>query len=85
MAMTRFRGGNPRENAEILLNVLKGKKGAYRDIVLLNAGLGIFANGKAATIQDGIELARESIDSGAAMEKLEGLRKRSQSYHLGVM
>lgn len=80
-----IRGGNPRENAEILLNVLKGKKGAYRDIVLLNAGLGIFANGKAATIQDGIELARESIDSGAAMEKLEGLRKRSQSYHLGVM
>ncbi len=78
-------GGDAKENAGILLDVLKGKKGPHRDIVLLNAGLGIFANGKAATIQEGIELAKESIDSGAAMEKLEGLRKMSQSYHAEVM
>ncbi|MGJ9459511.1 anthranilate phosphoribosyltransferase [Oceanobacillus sp. CF4.6] len=69
----KIRGGNPKENAEILMSVLKGKQGAYFDTVLLNAGLGIFTNGKAATIKDGISLARESILSGAALERLERL------------
>ncbi|WP_085993507.1 anthranilate phosphoribosyltransferase [Oceanobacillus senegalensis] len=71
-------GGDAKRNAEILLNVLNGKKGAYYDTVLLNAGLGIFTNGKAQTIQSGIELARESIESGAALEKLQQLITFSQ-------
>ncbi|WP_433742596.1 anthranilate phosphoribosyltransferase [Falsibacillus pallidus] len=66
-------GGDASDNAEILLEVLKGRKGAFRDTVLLNAGIGIFANGKAGTIQEGIHLAAESIDSGAALSKLEYL------------
>lgn len=72
-------GGDSKENAEILLQVLKGEKGAYRDTVLFNAGIGIFANGRATSIQEGIKLAEESIDSGAALGKLELLIERSQA------
>lgn len=68
-----IRGGSAIENAEILMKVLKGEKGAYRDTVLFNAGLAIFANGLAGTVQEGITLAKESIDSGAALQKLEYL------------
>ncbi|OCA82157.1 anthranilate phosphoribosyltransferase [Bacillus wudalianchiensis] len=68
-----IRGGEAKENAEILKSILEGEKGARRDTVLLNAGIGLFANGKATTIQEGIELAKESIDSGAALSKLQYL------------
>lgn len=68
-----IRGGNAKENAAILLDVLNGKKGAYYDTVLLNAGLGLFANGTATSINDGVKLAEESIQSGAAKEKLQRL------------
>ncbi|GAB2557465.1 anthranilate phosphoribosyltransferase [Gracilibacillus alcaliphilus] len=68
-----IKGGDAKENALILRQVLEGVKGPHRDTVLLNAGLGIFANGKAETIQQGINMARESIDSGAALAKLENL------------
>lgn len=75
-----IRGGDAKDNAEILLKVLKGEKGAYRDTVLLNAGIGIFAAGKADSIENGIELARNSIDSGAAYSKLEQLVANSSLY-----
>ncbi|MFC2947510.1 anthranilate phosphoribosyltransferase [Virgibacillus sediminis] len=68
-----IRGGNPKENAEILRNVLHGQKGSYYDTVLLNAGLALFTSGEAETIRGGVELARESIDSGAALERLNRL------------
>ncbi|WP_394232425.1 anthranilate phosphoribosyltransferase [Niallia oryzisoli] len=71
-------GGYARENAEILRNVLKGKKGAYRDTVLLNAGIGIYVGGKAKSIQHGVEMAEELIDSGAAFEKLNRLIEASK-------
>ncbi|WP_071395235.1 anthranilate phosphoribosyltransferase [Bacillus tuaregi] len=70
-------GGYARENAEILRNVLKGKRGAYRDTVLLNAGIGIYVGGKASSIQAGVELAEELIDSGAALDKLNRLIEAS--------
>src|SRR5690625_790393 len=73
-----IRGGDARDNAQILLDVLNGKEGAFRDTVLLNAGLGLFANGAATTVQDGLAKAKESIDSGAAMEKLQTLIKYSK-------
>lgn len=73
-----IKGGSAEENAQILLDVLNGVKGPYLDTVLLNAGLGIFAHGKAVSIQDGIKLARESIASGAALEKLNHLITFSQ-------
>ncbi|MFJ7638749.1 anthranilate phosphoribosyltransferase [Peribacillus sp. NPDC097264] len=68
-----IRGGDAKENADIMLRVLKGEKGAYRDTVLLNAGLGLFAHGTAPTIKKGISLAKDSLDSGSALAKLENL------------
>jgi anthranilate phosphoribosyltransferase len=73
-----IRGGDARENARILLSVLQGKEGAYRDTVLLNAGIGIYANGKVTNIQEGIHLAKKSIDSGSALAKLEQLIEKTQ-------
>lgn len=67
---TAIIGGDSKVNADILLRVLKGEKGAFRDTVLLNAGLAIFTSGTVQHISDGINKARESIDSGAAYEKL---------------
>jgi anthranilate phosphoribosyltransferase len=72
-----IRGGDAKQNAEILLGVLKGEKGAYRDTVLLNAGIGIFTANKAESILEGVEKAREIIDSGAALEKLTLLIEKS--------
>ncbi len=67
-------GGTPEENSEITTNILKGTKGPKRDIVLLNAAAAIVAGGKADSLEEGLALAARSIDSGVAMEKLEGLR-----------
>ena len=72
-------GGTPAENAEITLGILSGNiTGPKREIVLLNAGAGLFSAGKAATLAEGVKLAGELIDSKAALNKLEELRKASQ-------
>lgn len=79
---TEIQGGDAKENARILLDVLNGKKGAYRDTVLLNAGLGIYASGRCESIQVGVSMAKGSIDSGKALSKLESLiqySKRTQA------
>jgi len=70
-----LKGGDTLLNKTITLEILKGKKGPRRDIVLLNAGAAIYVTGKAATIKDGIKKAVESIDSGNALKKLEMLKK----------
>jgi anthranilate phosphoribosyltransferase len=54
-------------------SLLEGESGARRDIVLINAGAAIWVAGAAEGLEDGIELARRSIDSGAARERLENL------------
>lgn len=65
-------GGTADENAVITRDVLEGKEqGAKRDIVLLNAGAALYTIGKAATMKEGVELARQAIDSGKALEKLD--------------
>ncbi len=69
-------GGTPKENAQITLDILTGKEqGAKRDIVLLNAGCAIYCTGAAASISDGIKMARESIDSGKAYAKFEKMKE----------
>ncbi|SFC04112.1 anthranilate phosphoribosyltransferase/anthranilate synthase/phosphoribosyltransferase [Bacillus sp. OV322] len=73
-----IRGGGSKENSEILLSVLRGVKGPCLDTVLLNSGIGIYANGRANSIAGGIQLARESIQSGQALEKLQLLIAYSQ-------
>ncbi|VGO15167.1 Anthranilate phosphoribosyltransferase [Pontiella desulfatans] len=70
-------GGEPAENAELTYALLKGEKGPKRDIVLLNSAFAIMAGGKADNPKDGLALAAESIDSGAALQKLESLAKMS--------
>ena len=72
-----LKGGTPEENAEMTLSILRGDKGPKRDIVLLNAAAAIVAGGKAVDIAAGLAVAAESIDSGRALEKLEGLKAKS--------
>ncbi len=66
-------GGGSEENAKITTSILKGEKGAKRDIVLLNAAVAITAAGKTDNIPAGIRAAEEAIDSGGAYEKLQRL------------
>jgi len=69
-------GGSPVENAEDLRGILAGDvTGAKRDIVLVNAGAAISIADEADSIADGVELAREAIDSGAAMDALERMTR----------
>lgn len=71
-------GGTPAENAQITLNILSGKEhGAKRDIVLLNSACAIYCTGAASSIEEGLEMARDSIDSGKALAKLEKLKEFS--------
>jgi anthranilate phosphoribosyltransferase len=80
-----IQGGDAKRNAEILVQVLKGEQGAFRDTVLLNAGLAIYTAGVVDSIQEGIERAKESIDSGAAYEKLMRLIEKSRHYKREVI
>ena len=66
-------GGSPDDNAGITRRILGGEKGPRRDVSLLNAAAAIAAGGKVTDIREGMRLAGESIDSGEAMRKLEGL------------
>jgi anthranilate phosphoribosyltransferase len=71
-------GGDPATNARILSEVLGGERGAARDIVLLNAGAAVYVGGKARDLRDGIVRATDSIDTGAALEKLHALIRATQ-------
>ncbi len=74
-SLDALRGGGPERNAEILLAVLDGTdRGPKRDIVTLNAAAGFAVCGLATNLAAGLELAREVIDDGRAMAKLEALR-----------
>lgn len=67
-------GGTAAENAEITRGILSGKiTGAKRDIVLLNSGAALYTCGKAESIAEGVKIAAEAIDNGAAMEKLNAM------------
>lgn len=70
-------GGDKTENAKILKNILNGQKDVRRNISVLNAALAITCSGKAKTIEEGVKLADLSIDSGAALQKLNDLVKFS--------
>ena len=72
-ALEQLQGGNAEQSAVIVRAVLDGRPGPARDVVLLNSGAALYVSGSAATIQDGIRLAAESIDSGKARQKLAEL------------
>ena len=66
-------GGTPAENAAAFRALLNGAKGAYRDAVLLNAAAALVVADRVQTLREGVDLARASIDSGAARAKIEAL------------
>ncbi|MCF2937615.1 anthranilate phosphoribosyltransferase [Paenibacillus alkaliterrae] len=71
-------GGEPAVNASIIHAIFAGEqRGAYRDIVLANAGACIYVGGSAASLREGVELAAEVIDSGKAERKLNSLIQRT--------
>ena len=64
-------GSNPKENAKITKSILEGEiRDARRDVVLLNAGAALMVDGKARDIKEGIEIAKDAIDSGSAKSRL---------------
>ncbi|MBT3180054.1 MAG: anthranilate phosphoribosyltransferase [Candidatus Marinimicrobia bacterium] len=75
VSLDDLKGGEPAENAEIIREILNGEKGSKRNIVLLNASAGIVVSGNAQNLKDGLEIATESVDSGAALNILNQLVK----------
>jgi len=70
-SLKAVQGGNAAENARIIRRVLGGEKSAYRDVVLANAGACIYVAGRADSLANGVKLAADTIDSGAAADKLQ--------------
>jgi len=70
-SVDELRGGSPAENAEAIREIFAGASGGRRDAILLNAAGAIAAGGHAADLREGLEVARRTIDSGAAAERLE--------------
>ncbi len=66
-----LKGGNPKENAKIVRDILGGQKGHKRNAVLMNAGAALYIGGKADSLEAGITLAGEIIDSKKALETLD--------------
>jgi len=78
-----IRGASAKDNAKITRAILSGEEeGAKKDIVLLNAGVALFVDGRARDIKEGIEMAREAIKSGKTIKKLEEIIKISNQ--LGI-
>ncbi|SOH93615.1 anthranilate phosphoribosyltransferase [Monaibacterium marinum] len=72
-------GGDPAENAVAFRALLNGEQGAYRDAVLLNSAAALYVAEKVTNLKDGVAMARESIDSRAALGKVEALAKATQA------
>ncbi len=76
-----IKGGTKEENAEIILEILKGCEGAKRDIVLLNAAAAFVIAGRVKDFKEGIDLAKQTIDSGKALDLLNRLIQFTNSEH----
>src|SRR5581483_4465921 len=74
-----LRGGDAKVNAAALLDVLNGKKGAYRDIAVINAAAAIVVADRTPGLREAVALAEQSVDSGAARGRLERLIAISNS------
>jgi anthranilate phosphoribosyltransferase len=79
-----LKGDDRETNRRIALDVLAGRKGPHLDIVLVNASAGLVAAGKARDFIEGMEMGRESIESGAASRKLDALCAFTQKEHAGA-
>jgi len=79
-AVEDLRGGDADRNAALLREVLRGEKGVRRSAVLLNAGAAIAAAGVCESMRDGVRLAEQAIDSGAALDRLEQFVRASRAH-----
>jgi anthranilate phosphoribosyltransferase len=70
-ALADLRGGDPRHNAQALRALLEGAPGAYRDVVLLNAAAALLVSERVETLREGVEIAAQAVDSGAAARALD--------------
>ncbi|MCD2348406.1 anthranilate phosphoribosyltransferase [Clostridium guangxiense] len=71
--LNEIEGGTPEENADIILDILKGKKGAKRDIVVLNSAAALYVGKAVEDLKAGVKLAEKLIDDGTAYEKYQQL------------
>ena len=72
-------GGTPEANAATTRAILAGESGPARDLAVLNAGAAIYAGGRAESIADGVRLAQEAVDSGAAARTLDAYLELSRA------
>ncbi|MBI5639634.1 MAG: anthranilate phosphoribosyltransferase [Nitrospirae bacterium] len=72
-------GGSKDENARVTLEILKGEKGHKRDVVVINSAAALMVSGRVPGIAEAVDKAKEAIDSGAAMAKLEQIKKATNS------
>ncbi|MBN44168.1 MAG: anthranilate phosphoribosyltransferase [Rhodobiaceae bacterium] len=72
-------GGDPKQNAKKIINLLEGEKGPYRDIVLLNSAAALYVDGKVKDLKDGISMSENSIENGSAKTALNNLVRTSNS------
>jgi anthranilate phosphoribosyltransferase len=74
--LEELRGGNARDNAQILMSILKGEeRGAKREVSVLNAAAAILVAGQASDMKEAVAIAEDSIDSGKALKKLNSFSK----------
>lgn len=74
-----LKGGDPKENAQALREVLQGQKNAYRDIVLFNSAASLIVADKVSTLTEGVQMAAQAIDQGAALSRLDKLVEASDA------
>ena len=78
-SLADLKGGDAAQNAAALRRLFDGERGAYRDIVLLNAGAALMVAGMAKDVSSGVSLAEQALDSGAAKTKLTALIEATNS------
>ena len=77
-ANDHVRGGDPDDNAAIARAVLAGESGPRRGLVAFNAGAALFVAGRAATLEEGVRLAEQTLDSGAALQAMENFVSKTR-------
>lgn len=77
-----IQGGDAKINSVIIEAIFNGEKGPKRDIVLINSAAALYVGKKAGSIEEGIEMSKDIIDSGRAMSKVNELREFSNSFFM---
>jgi len=77
-AQEEIKGGSAKENAQVITDIFKGKKGSKRDVVVINGAAALYVGNACESIEEGIKLAEDIIDSGKAFEKMKELVKYSR-------